>query len=443
MKNSLVSAALVALALTPVFAQSPPVEPGLTIGFEQRLRNENWNNAMDYRSTADDEREQIRWRTRFWVSAPLGKGMSFCIGLSQETNQNLAKDPTFDDVFFETAYLNFDRLFVKGLSLRVGRQNLTRGEGFMLMDGSSGDGSRSMFFNGFDLAYKAKKSTVELLGISDPYTDKYMPIIHNKHHASQEWNEKALGVYYTERAIPNTTLEGYYFYKTETGDRRAFSNAQYQPDRFLHTVGGRASVPLARGWLAVGELATQTGHQVGGKQISAKGGYGYIKRTFSMPWAPYVQAGFIGLSGTDPSQSTTIGNWDPVFSRWPKWSELYIYSQVAENGVAYWTNMQIKQLEAGFQPSKRLKARVTYNRMGSFHPFAGGPTANFSAGLLRGDNIQTRADFVVNRFMVAHVLYEHMSPGSYYVGRDGAYFFRVETSFLVKTLIPTHFNKKS
>jgi len=34
-----------------------------------------------------------------------------------------------------------------------------------------------------------------------------------------------------------------------------------------------------------------------------------------------------------------------LYSRWPKWSELYIYSQVPEKGVAYWTNLNMWQAE--------------------------------------------------------------------------------------------------
>ena len=142
------------------------------------------------------------------------------------------------------------------------------------------------------------------------------------------------------------------FYKQELNDRTALSSAQHQADRFLHTVGGRVSVPFGQGWLAVGEFAAQHGHQVGGKQIRAKGGYGYIKRTFDRLWSPYLQAGYVGLSGSDPSKPDVIGNWDPLFARWPKWSELYVYSQIPENGIAYWTNMNIVQMETGVAPSK-------------------------------------------------------------------------------------------
>ena len=44
------------------------------------------------------------------------------VGLNQETNQILTPDRPFqfDETVFETAYVDFKKLFVKGLTLRVG-----------------------------------------------------------------------------------------------------------------------------------------------------------------------------------------------------------------------------------------------------------------------------------------------------------------------------------
>ena len=46
---------------------------------------------------------------------------------------------------FETLYL--EHRFADGASLRVGRQDITRGDGFILTDGSPLDGSRVVYFN--------------------------------------------------------------------------------------------------------------------------------------------------------------------------------------------------------------------------------------------------------------------------------------------------------
>jgi hypothetical protein len=31
--------------------------------------------------------------------------------------------------------------------------------------------------------------------------------------------------------------------------------------------------------------------------------------------------------------------WDPIFSRWPKWSESFIYTFTRESRPSYWSNM--------------------------------------------------------------------------------------------------------
>jgi hypothetical protein len=415
-------------------AQQPsPSAEGQTVdfGFEQRVRNENWNNILDYSDQADDQRNQIRYRTRVWMKAPLGSKVDFFVGLNQETNQKLGKDNAFDEVIFDAAYLDFKQLFVKGLSLRVGRQNLMRGEGFILLEGNPGDGSRSIYFNGFDLAYARKKAKIEVLGILNPREDRLLPRINPQKKPLQDWNDQALGVYYTNANRKRTSFEAYYFYKKEVKDYLPVKNPQFQPDRHVHTAGGRVVELLTPKWSATGEFATQWGAQHPNTKISAWSGYSYLKRNFTNSWKPYALFGYWAMSGNNPATPGTIGNWDPIFSRWPKWSELYIYSQVREVGVGYWTNLGMWQAETGFSPRKPLNCRLTYYRMNALHPFPG-DQRYFGDGTGRGDNIQGRLDFLLNRSLSGHVLYEHQLPGNFYRVQNQGYFLRFEMIYQVK-----------
>jgi hypothetical protein len=86
------------------------------MGFEQRIRNEDWNNIMDYDSSANDEREQIRWRTRLWLTTPAVSGISLNVGIDQETNQKLGQNRYFDEIFSESLSVNIEPAFAKGLS---------------------------------------------------------------------------------------------------------------------------------------------------------------------------------------------------------------------------------------------------------------------------------------------------------------------------------------
>jgi hypothetical protein len=406
----------------PVFAQ----EPGAAqFGIEQRVRNEDWNNLFDYSGKTDDEREQIRYRTRIWALLPLTSNIDFNVGMNDETFQKFGHQNVMDEAVFESFNLNIRKLFVKGLSLKVGRQDLMRGEGFILLEGTSGDGSRSTYFNAADLSYSFRKSKIEAIGILDPRQDRFLPIINNQHKYLQEWDEQAAGLYYTDKNLKNTSIEAYYFHKKEVHDYRAPSNPQFQPDRRVETVGGRVVERLSPRWSATGELAEQWGFQHPAIPIRAWAGYGYVKRQSDARLKPYVLAGFWALSGDDPAHPGRIAGWDPLFSRWPKWGDLELYSGVPEKGVGYATNQKRWQLESGFTPQKRLTWKFTFYRLTAFHPFAGKPSI-FGTGTDRGNNLQTRLDFTVNPNLRGHVDYETLLPGSFYAQHDRSYFLRFE-----------------
>ncbi len=402
----------------------------IEFGFEQRTRNENWNNALDYNDSLDDERVQVRWRTRAWMKAPLTRDIDFMVGVNQETNQILTPDRPFrfDEAVVETAYVDFKKLFVKGLSLRVGRQNLMKSEGFLLFEGTPGDGSRSLYFNAAVLGYSWKKSKVELIGISNPRTDRYLPRVHDRFKPLMDWNERALGAYYTGNDLKDTSLEAYYFYKKETGDLRPEAHFQYQGDRHISTAGGRVVRQFSRGVSLTGELASQWGAQRPNLTVAARGGYLYLKKTFGPGGRHYVLGGYTGLSGDNPATPGRIEDWDPLFSRWPKWSELLIYSQFRERAPSYWTNTRMWQAEVVYVPVKPVNVRLTLYRLSASHPFNGSP-ATFGAGAMRGTMPQIRVDYSPNKYWKMHALYERMSPGNFYSARAPAYFLRFEAIF--------------
>lgn len=424
---------LLLLSVLPCHAQQSKEPSTFEFGFDQRVRNENWNNILDYSDATDDQRNQIRYRTRVWFTAPITSNIDVSVGLNQETNQWVYGNPWranhFDEVVFDTAYVDIKKLFVNGLSLKVGRQNFTKGEGFLLFEGGAGDGSRAIYFNGADLAYSWKKSKIELIGIIDPAYDRMLPRIHDAHKPLQDWDESAIGAYYTDNNHKNVGLEAYYFYKKEVHDYLLPTNPQFQPDRHISTAGGRVVRKLPRGYSLTGEFAGQWGAQHPSTKVHGWGGYGYAKKQFVHRWKPYAQAGWWGFSGDDPATKGTIEGWDPLFSRWPKWSELYIYSQVRENGVAYWTNTGMWQGETGITPHKMISARFTYYHMDAFHAFPRSPKI-FGSGTNRGENVQGRVDFIPNKNWRAHILYETQLPNDFYTARKTGYFLRFECEYM-------------
>ena len=236
-------------ALTPPIASAPARR--IQFGVDQRIRNEDWNNLFDFSDKINDRRRQMRYRTMFWATVPFSGSTDLVAGLNTESTvkQCPGAAPSacvnrFDEVVFDRFYLDFRKLLVKGMALRIGRQNIQEGEGFLFLEGDPGDGSKSIYVNALDLSYTRNKSRLELIGIFDPKFDRFLPKIYEyqmnglNHKPLNDWDDAAVGLYYTDRNHARTNYEAYYFYKKETNDFKNYLAAVIQPDRYIHTVGG-------------------------------------------------------------------------------------------------------------------------------------------------------------------------------------------------------------
>jgi hypothetical protein len=253
---------------------------------------------------------------------------------------------------------------MENLSLQAGRFEIVRGDGWLFSDPSAVDGSREAYDNAFDLAYRHKNSNLEVIGIDNPKYDEFFPVWNKapvvdasnpsnsgtiKNYVAslaqtgkqlQEWDQTAIGVYYTNRELKNTDIDAYTFFNKSYGDIRKQTYYTYLPDRHYTLFGGRAvrRVKQVSGLSVTGEFAYEAGTEGSMKAgvpnfgIRAWGGYGYAKKKFNVKMNPYVTAGFWALSGQDP-KSRTVGNYDPLFERStnmsltgdaPSWSEFYV-----------------------------------------------------------------------------------------------------------------------
>ncbi|HEY2016079.1 MAG TPA: alginate export family protein [Bryobacteraceae bacterium] len=413
----------------PARAQSQP-EPGrFTIGFEQRVRSDDWNNAIDMSDKANDQRDQVRDRTRLWVNVPVTSTFNIFVGGAAENTQRFGTAKHFDEAFFDQAYLHFRKIFVSGLELMVGRFDIAKGEGFVLFDGTPGDGPRSGYFNGADLSYSFGKQRIDLIGVFDPARDRFLPRIHDQSRVLQNWDEQAAGVYYTNLSRPFISVEAYYFYKKETNDILAAVNPQFQPDRHVSTMGGRVVRKLSARTDWVSEYARQWGAQHGGAVISAWGGYSYVKHTFNRILQPYIKGGYWALSGDDANTTGRVEGWDPLFSQYPKWSDMYVYTFSREVGIAYWTNLCMSQAETGIKPVRNTNLAFIWYHMNSFHPSAGS-AATFGSGTGRGENLQVRFDYSPSPSWKAYLHYETHHPGDFYAPtRAGAYEVQAQVTY--------------
>ena len=228
-----------------------------------------------------------------------------------------------------------------------------------------------------------------------------------------------------------TRLEGYLMRMDRTADPRF--PVKGQPDRHFTLAGGRWVEEFGRGLSLTTEAALERGRVeerpgvLASQDLKAWGGYTRLRQTFDMAWKPSVAAGLIGLSGDDP-RTPQVEGWDPVFGRFPKWSDLYVYSLVPEAEVAMWSNLRMTELEVKAQPLKWLGLRAAWYHMGAFQAQSQ-KGANFGRGTGRGDLALVRADLTVAPSWKAHLLYEHLKAGSFYANHDGGHFLRAEVAY--------------
>jgi hypothetical protein len=140
------------------------------------------------------------------------------------------------------------------------------------------------------------------------------------------------------------------------------------------------------------------------------------------------------LSGDDPDTEGSDEMFDVLWGRWPRWSELYIYSYIPENSGRIAQLNNIQRVGAGWtmNPMKGMTVGAYYNAL--FAPestptraLAGTVPTLFSGdGNFRGHFLQAVLTHTFNRHIKGHLWSEFLWQGDYYSQRDAMSFLRAE-----------------
>jgi hypothetical protein len=401
----------------PAEAQEKP-EPRLKLIFVERFRFEAWDNAESLDDTAADGRAYTRNRTTLGLSWRPAKNLEILGKVTNEFRVYLApKDRAFNwhEVFFDNLYVKWTVPGRRPFTVTAGRQDINLGEGFVIADGTPGDGSRSYYFNALRLdADLAKNHRLTAIAHMTKTTDRFLPVINGRPQALAEQPEKALALYYSG-AFGKTRVDAYAVHK-ETDTNEAWPI----PTR-TDTFGGRAVASLAKPL----SLAAEAAFQTGGYGDFSRSAYGAIAHfdydlTGTLPLLKSAVVGAILLSGDDPATARVEG-WDPIFSRWPKWSESYIYTYSRESRSSYWSNLSSLYATLAFGLGSRSDGHLMVMPMGAEHPqlepggFPGG------TGRGRGTLYRARLNYKISKYMTGRVIWEHFVPGSFYTPGASSY----------------------
>jgi hypothetical protein len=420
-----------------------------------RVRHEYMPNWKDMDNDQLDNRNYFRVKASLWGQADYEKDLSIYAKLTDEFKaytyfgDSTASVPDktaskkgyhFDinEVVFDNLYLDVRNFLDLPVDLRLGRQDFlgTYGEGFLIMDGTPQDGARTYYFNAAKAAWKINdKNSLDIIYMNDPRDEELLPVINRTKLINARGNrledkkplslnvsdEEGYVLYWKNKAFKNLALDGYYIFKSEEEE----GGGGYQAEKTrLNTIGSFAKYNLSP-WAFRGQFASQFGHY-GHNNRRGFGGYGYIDRSFKdFAWEPAVSIGYNYLSGDKRGNIKNEG-WDPLFSRYPWISELYVSSISAETGIpGYWTNIQAYRLELLLKPTKKTKLSLWYNFLRANAQVASSVIFSGS-GKDRGHLPQVKLEYAFNKNVSTYFLGEYFIPGNFYKDRDPSMFLRTE-----------------
>jgi len=405
------------------------IHPNFRLSFSERLRLVTWDNTITLNDDANAGQTFTRHRTSIGGAWFPCKKSELMVKVTNEFRYYFAPtDREFDinEVFVDQLYLKYNTEDLIPGVFTVGRQNIMLGEGFIVMDGHPLDGSRSIYFNAvrYDWAMATEHKATFFYSYQDR-TDQLLPVINSLDQELVDQKEEGYGVYYTG-GYAGIGIQGYYIRKNNR------ANSDYPVRMEINTFGGRGQVDLAENLSVTGEGALEFGKH-GMNDLLAFGGYVHADyKTGLGSYLPEsVQLGGIFLSGDDPDTPKHEG-WDPMFARWPKWSESYIYTQILEDGVAYWTNLASVYSRINFEFTPRVSGNFDYYHL--MAPMASDPFQGFpgGGGQNRGDLIIGQLKFRIDKNLTGHLLWEGFIPGSYYFcGADGYSWVRAEFMYRI------------
>ena len=141
--------------------------------------------------------------------------------------------------------------------------------------------------------------------------------------------------------------------------------------------------------------------------------------TGTLPLLKAAVLGGILLSGDDPATARMEG-WDPIFSRWPKWNESYIYTyHPREPPVLLDATCRRSTPPLALDFGARSDGQIMVQQMGAGQvqpgPFPGG------TGRDRGTLLKGRLNYKISKFLTGRVIWEHFAPGSFYLPGASSY----------------------
>ena len=321
-------------------------------------------------------------------------------------------------------------------NLRIGRQDLIGlyGENFMICDGTPGDGSRTFYFNALRTSWTVDdKNTLDVIYINNPRDDIWLPVMNGQTRWPNITAEEGYVVYLKNKSIKDLAFEPYYMFKREDDDYGSYMQSKTGK---INTLGVFSKYSIAP-WTFHAQIADQFG-KYGSEDRTGQGGYLFADYDVrDCPLKTQFSAGYVYSSGDDQGTSKNEG-WNPLWCRFPIYSELYAQSFQYESGNSYWTNLQMYRLGVTVKPTEKAKFNLSYSFLRA-NELVTGVSANYNfsgTGKDRGQLILSKLDYTFNKSVSAYLLGEYFIPSC---GKHGFYTNEADPGIFVRTQLEFKF----
>jgi len=426
-------------------------------GGDIRVRNEYYNNIVTLNGAAPlNHQDVVRYRERIWAFVTPLTDLSFNARLSAEPR--LWIEPSFVSAYkgqssMEWRYgmadnlnVKWNNLFDQPISVTAGRQDIMLGDYYdwwLVSDGTPGDGSWTFYLDSIRLTAEAKdiKTKFDLIYISQSaMPGEWLPTIgRSTNYPVTDQNEQGVVLYASNKSLENVQLDGYFIYKRDDRVTFTINGVQKTPgdNANIYTIGGKITGTPEEHL----QYSVEGAYQFGTKQDTIEGvfaqrdidAYGAkAKLTYLFKDPMNNQVSLVGefLSGDNPNTTGKDEMFDVLWGRWPRWSELYIYSYIYETGgrIAQMNNLGRVGPSWTCTPIKDTSLSLMYNAL-----FAPEETPSRAVapvftktGNFRGHYLQAVLKHQFNKYLSAHLWSEFVWQGDYYDHEGALMFLRGE-----------------
>ncbi len=322
-----------------------------------------------------------------------------------------SSDYNINEFIFESLYFDAKNLFNDTLDIRVGRQNLFYGDGFMVWEGTPGDGSRSIYFNAVKFTVKTEPVTIDIIGHAGTKYEQYLPVFNQTNPATKLNNsaEQSAMIFVKSNISDKVYIEPFYVFKSE--------NITYYEN--IHTLGSYVRYKNSP-WTLKGQFAGQIRDNLSEKG-TAFGGYGILEHE-NVFFNDIVSVGAIYLSGDDENTSVDEG-WNNLYGRGMFiWSDLLCFLYLPESGdVGYWTNLQMYQAQYKINFSAKFYGSLLYAFLYANENVTG---SIYGTGKNRGTLALAELGYKFNKNVKFLIYGEYFKAGDFYNGdklKDGTF----------------------